>query len=82
MSRDGEKCMENIHGVKGVLPLQGFFSDPYRQVCERAVVEFSKHVEANFIKNGEKIAMGNCTLTKMPDGSISASIKFYPQNPR
>lgn len=82
MSRDGEKHMEDIHSVKGVLPLRGFYSDPYQQVCERAVVEFSKHVEANFIQNGEKMAVGNCELTKLPDGSISAHIKFYPQNPR
>ena len=82
MSRDGEKCMEDIHSVKGVLPFQGFFSDPYQQVCEEALVEFSKCVEANFIQKGEKMAVGNCELTKLPDGSISARIEFYPQNPR
>ena len=82
MSRDGEKCMEDIHSVKGTLPLRGFYSDPYQQVCEHAVAEFSKCVEADFIHRGERIAVGNCELTKLPNGSISARIKFYPQNPR
>ena len=82
MSRDGETRMEDIHSVKGTLPLRRFYSDPYQQVSERVMVEFSKRVEAAFIQKGEKMAVGNCELTKLPDGSISAHIKIYPQNPR
>lgn len=44
--------------------------------------EFAREIELKFAYEGERVAIGHCDLTKNPDGSIHASIKYYPQNPR
>ena len=44
--------------------------------------EFAREMDLRFAREGKRIAIGHSELTKMPDGSIHASIKFFPQNPR
>lgn len=52
--------------------------DPIRAIDDK----FAREMELRFSYEGKKVAMGHCDLTKDPDGSIHASIKFFPQNPR
>lgn len=44
--------------------------------------DFAHEMDLRFTRAGKKVAMGHCNLTKNPDGSIHASINFFPQNPR
>lgn len=52
--------------------------DPIKKITD----EFAREMDLRFAYEGKKVAMGHCDLTKDPDGSIHASIKFFPQNPR
>lgn len=52
--------------------------DPIKKITD----EFAREMELRFAYEGKRVAMGHCDLTKMPDGSIHASIEFFPQNPR
>lgn len=52
--------------------------DPIKKVTD----EFAREMELRFAYEGKRAAIGHCDLTKKPDGSIHASIKFFPQNPR
>lgn len=52
--------------------------DPIRAIDDK----FAREMELRFAYEGKRVAIGHCDLTKDPDGSIHASIKFFPQNPR
>lgn len=55
-----------------------FKKNPFDAITD----EFAREMELRFAQEGKRVAMGHCDLTKDPDGSIHASIKFFPQNPR
>ena len=52
--------------------------DPIKKITD----DFAREMDLHFARAGKKVAMGHCNLTKNPDGSIHASINFFPQNPR
>lgn len=52
--------------------------DPIKKITD----EFAREMDLRFAQEGKKVAMGRCDLTKLPDGSIHASMEFFPQNPR
>lgn len=52
--------------------------DPIKKITD----EFAREIDLRFAREGKRVAIGHSELTKMPDGSIHASIKFFPQNPR
>ena len=52
--------------------------DPIKKITD----EFARKMELKFAQEGKKIAIGHCNLSKNPDGSIHARIKYYPQNRR
>lgn len=52
--------------------------DPIKKITD----DFAREIELRFAYEGKRVAVGHSELTKMPDGSIHAHIKFFPQNPR
>lgn len=52
--------------------------DPIKKITD----EFVREMDLRFAYEGKRVAIGHCDLTKDPDGSIHASIEFFPQNPR
>lgn len=57
-------------------PYLSGFDDPIRKITD----EFAHEMGLRFAQEGKRVVMGNCDLTESPDGSIHASIYFYPQN--
>ena len=69
------------HGVRSeaYFTLEGLSGHSGLQITQDTKIEFAKETELNFVYHGKRIAIGNCELERMPDGSIHASIEYYPQ---
>lgn len=55
-----------------------YYDDPIDKITN----DFIREMGLRFAQEGKRVAIGHCDLTKTPDGSIHARIKFFPQNPR
>lgn len=62
-------------GVRPEPDLSGF-DDPIRKITD----EFAHEMGLRFAQEGKRVAIGHCDLTESSDGSIHASIYFYPEN--